>query len=78
MLWLALDCRKTGERMGLVPIGKGEMELEKVIVSWSSGKDSALALYEVMHNPDFDVIGLLTTIDRSTDRISMHLSLIHI
>ena len=46
--------------------------LEKVIVSWSSGKDSALALYEVMHNPDFDVIGLLTTIDRSTDRISMH------
>ena len=46
--------------------------LEKVIVSWSSGKDSALALYEVMHNPDYDVIGLLTTIDRSTDRISMH------
>ena len=46
--------------------------LEKVIVSWSSGKDSALALYEVIHNPDYDVIGLLTTIDRSTNWISMH------
>ena len=24
-LWLALACRKTGERMGLVPIGKSEL-----------------------------------------------------
>jgi uncharacterized protein (TIGR00290 family) len=46
--------------------------LEKVIVSWSSGKDSALALYEVMHNPEYDVIGLLTTINRSTNWVSMH------
>jgi len=46
--------------------------LEKVIVSWSSGKDSALALYEVMHSSDHDVIGLLTTINSSTNLVSMH------
>jgi uncharacterized protein (TIGR00290 family) len=43
----------------------------KVIVSWSGGKDSALALYEVLKS-GFDVIHLLTTVTRDDDRISIH------
>jgi uncharacterized protein (TIGR00290 family) len=46
--------------------------LEKVIVSWSSGKDSALALYAVMDNPEFQVVALLTTIAEDTNQVSMH------
>jgi uncharacterized protein (TIGR00290 family) len=43
---------------------------EKAIVSWSGGKDSALALYEVA--AEYDIAGLLTTVTTRYDRISMH------
>jgi uncharacterized protein (TIGR00290 family) len=43
---------------------------EKAIVSWSGGKDSALALYETYH--DYEIAGLLTTVTEGYDRISMH------
>lgn len=43
---------------------------EKAIVSWSGGKDSALALHEVA--ADYDIIALLTTVTRGYERISMH------
>jgi len=45
---------------------------EKVIVSWSGGKDSALALYELHKNKNYEIVALLTTITRDYDRISMH------
>jgi len=48
------------------------MEHQKTIVSWSSGKDSAWALYEASRNPDLKIVGLLTTITESFNRISMH------
>jgi uncharacterized protein (TIGR00290 family) len=41
-------------------------------MSWSSGKDSAMALYELLKNQDFEVVGLLTTVTADYDRISMH------
>jgi uncharacterized protein (TIGR00290 family) len=44
----------------------------KAIVSWSSGKDSALALHEVQRAGDVEVVGLLTTITSSFARVSMH------
>jgi diphthamide synthase (EF-2-diphthine--ammonia ligase) len=44
---------------------------KKVIVSWSGGKDSALALYEILKS-GFDVIKLLTTVTQDDDRISIH------
>jgi uncharacterized protein (TIGR00290 family) len=44
---------------------------EKVLVSWSSGKDSALALYEVVKS-GMDVLELLTTVTQDYDRISIH------
>ncbi len=34
---------------------------EKVIVSWSGGKDSALALYELHKNKNYEIVALLTT-----------------
>jgi len=39
---------------------------------WSGGKDSALALHALQQSPDFEVVGLLTTITETYDRISMH------
>ncbi len=45
---------------------------EKVIVAWSGGKDSALALYEVLNSGSYEVLELLTTVTRDYDRISIH------
>jgi uncharacterized protein (TIGR00290 family) len=45
---------------------------EKVVVAWSGGKDSALALYEIMESGRYEVVELLTTVTRDYDRISIH------
>jgi uncharacterized protein (TIGR00290 family) len=42
-----------------------------VVLSWSGGKDSSLALHEIMKT-EADLRGLLTTITKDYDRISMH------
>ena len=44
----------------------------KAIVSWSSGKDSALALQRTLLIDQFDIACLLTTISESFRRVSMH------
>src|SRR5438270_6206441 len=41
-------------------------------MSWSGGKDSCLALYEIQKAQDYRVAALLTTVTRDYDRISMH------
>jgi uncharacterized protein (TIGR00290 family) len=43
-----------------------------VLVSWSGGKDSCMALREVQRTSNIRVERLLTTITRDFDRISMH------
>jgi len=45
---------------------------EKVIVAWSGGKDSALALYEILNAGSYEVLELLTTVTKDYDRISIH------
>jgi uncharacterized protein (TIGR00290 family) len=45
---------------------------ERVVVSWSGGKDSALALTALMADPDVAVVGLLTSVTRGYDRVSIH------
>ena len=45
---------------------------EKVIVAWSGGKDSALALYEVLRSGGYEVLELLTTVAKDHARISIH------
>ena len=44
----------------------------KAIFNWSSGKDSALALYKVLQNTEFEITCLLTSISQEFQRISMH------
>jgi uncharacterized protein (TIGR00290 family) len=46
--------------------------IEKVIVLWSGGKDSALALYEILNTGSYEVLELLTTVTKDYDRISIH------
>ena len=46
--------------------------MEKILVSWSGGKDSAFALYEILRTKRYDVSALLTTVTESYGRTSMH------
>ncbi len=48
------------------------LALEPVVLSWSSGKDSALALSRMAEDPAVEVVGLLTTVTAGYDRISIH------
>ncbi len=48
------------------------MDKPKLILCWSSGKDSAWALYRLRQQDDFDIIGLLTTINEAASRVAMH------
>ncbi|MBN1321336.1 MAG: adenine nucleotide alpha hydrolase [Thermoleophilia bacterium] len=44
----------------------------KTLVAWSSGKDSAYALWTLRQDPAVEVVGLLTTLNGSVDHVSMH------
>jgi len=46
--------------------------MDKVIVSWSGGKDSARAYYELQKAGSHEIVALLTTVTEGYDRISMH------
>ena len=45
---------------------------ERVLFSWSGGKDSALALREILEGRGLEIAALLTTVTADYDRISMH------
>ncbi len=44
----------------------------KALLSWSSGKDSAWTLHVLRQQAEFDVVGLLTTVNGVHDRVAMH------
>jgi len=44
----------------------------KALIAWSSGKDSAWALHVVRQSGDYDVVGALTTVNRTFGRVAMH------
>jgi uncharacterized protein (TIGR00290 family) len=44
----------------------------KAIMSWSGGKDSTMALYEIQRAGVWEIQGLLTTVTRDYDRVCMH------
>jgi uncharacterized protein (TIGR00290 family) len=46
--------------------------MEKVLFSWSSGKDSALALFELQKRKDIQITALFTTVTDEYERVSMH------
>jgi uncharacterized protein (TIGR00290 family) len=45
---------------------------EKVLFTWSGGKDSAIALYDLQIGNGYDISALLTIVTEGYDRISMH------
>jgi len=46
--------------------------MKRVLLSWSSGKDSAWTLHVLRQQPEIEVVGLLTTINTEFDRVAMH------
>jgi uncharacterized protein (TIGR00290 family) len=46
--------------------------MRKILLSWSSGKDSAWALRALQSDPSVEVAGLLTTVNRRSNRVAMH------
>ncbi len=53
---------------------------ERILQSWSGGKDSCLALVEILRDGARSVAALLTTVTEGYDRVSMHgvrLDLLH-
>lgn len=44
----------------------------KTLMSWSSGKDSAWALYKLQQEPEIDLVGLFCTVNSEFNRVAMH------
>jgi uncharacterized protein (TIGR00290 family) len=49
-----------------------DIDKAPALMSWSGGKDSCVALYEIQKANSYRVAALLTTVTRDYDRISMH------
>src|ERR1700735_3423334 len=45
---------------------------KQALVSWSSGKDSAWTLQVLRRSNEYEIVGLLTTINSNFDRVAMH------
>src|ERR1700689_3926132 len=56
------DDRSRRKRPGRVP----------VLLSWSGGKDSAMAAYQLLASQKYEIAALVTTVTEEFDRISMH------
>jgi len=48
------------------------MARQRILLSWSSGKDSAWALKVLREDPSVEVVGLLTTLNQTHGRVAMH------
>ena len=46
--------------------------MKRLLLSWSSGKDSAWALHVLRQNPEYEIAGLFTTFNSAADRVAMH------
>jgi len=46
--------------------------MTRILLSWSSGKDSAWALHVLRQRRDCEIVGLLTTLNSEFDRVAMH------
>ena len=47
-------------------------EMKKILCSWSGGKDSAWALHLLRQSTEFEVCGLLTTVNEKFRRVAIH------
>ena len=46
--------------------------MKKILLSWSSGKDSVWALHLLRQQPEIEVVALLTSFNSAADRVAMH------
>jgi uncharacterized protein (TIGR00290 family) len=46
--------------------------MKKALMNWSGGKDSALSLYHILQNKAYEVEHLLTSLNSTFKRVSMH------
>jgi uncharacterized protein (TIGR00290 family) len=45
---------------------------KKILLAWSSGKDSAWALHVLRQQDQYEIAGLMTTFNAAFDRVAMH------
>ena len=46
--------------------------MTRILLSWSSGKDSAWALHVLKQRLEYEIAGLLTTFNQAANRVAMH------
>lgn len=46
--------------------------MKRILLSWSSGKDSAWTLHVLRQGREYEIAGLLTTFNEAADRVAMH------
>jgi ADP-ribose pyrophosphatase YjhB (NUDIX family) len=46
--------------------------MKRILLSWSSGKDSAWSLHVLRQRAEYEVAGLLTTFNEEAGRVAMH------
>jgi len=46
--------------------------MKRILLSWSSGKDSAWSLHVLRQQRAYEIAGLLTTFNAAADRVAMH------
>lgn len=54
------------------PRSHHESSVTKIILSWSSGKDSAWTLHLLRQQPNIQIAALLTTFNSNANRVAMH------
>src|SRR5262249_36323188 len=68
-----LGIGRAGSRGGGKAVRRPAMSRRpKALIAWSSGKDSAWALYEARRAGDCEIVGALTTVTETFGRVSMH------
>jgi uncharacterized protein (TIGR00290 family) len=63
--------RNRRKQLDTMPTRNGRSR-PKAWIAWSSGKDSAWALHLARAGGEFDIVGALTTVTDSFERVSMH------
>src|SRR5262249_55146187 len=56
--------------VGSGAVSTGNPKRTPVVMSWSGGKDSALALHELRGDPQFEVVALMTSLSEEYRRVS--------
>src|ERR1700759_2050908 len=58
--------------MNTTPQPRRRPPKEKILLSWSGGKDSAMAAWQLLATQRYEIAALLTTVTEGYERISMH------